>query len=394
MCHEREGERPARPGNPRRGMRSETLNAEPGGDRPAAAQSRPSAGIDDVIVVPLVLIVLAARTLLHVVLATLIHILDYAFPILLQLIRFPLFTMRIIGDGAVLGLNGLVGWLPVPGTKQQAWRERLGRGWSWLRRKLSYRAFEEALHHAFERGMGWMFRTCRRLTPGGALLVIAGAVLWLPVSFGIATAMHAVLLAKALVLPAWMQLLHPLATIIAKSKLMVLPVYPAAWPQAKQHPFPQAVFRLYRYVAALDLVQKARYRYRQAKRLSAETGAVLERAAARAGLTGWSTIALARCNDLAAAIRTATRAAAIRTVTTASRLPLIGAIVRNYSAHYESVGPAHPEKFSKRAGGFFARWSIKFSAEYYEAKERAEAAKALKIAAAQASAMGRPGAGG
>ena len=40
--------------------------------------------------------------------------------------------------------------------------------------------------------------------------------------------MHAVLFAKVTSWPAWMQLLHPLATVIAKSKLLVLPVYPAA----------------------------------------------------------------------------------------------------------------------------------------------------------------------
>jgi hypothetical protein len=380
---------------PRRGMRSEALNAEPGGgDPPAIAQGEPGPGIDDAIIVPLALVALAAKKLLLLALSILIHILDYAFPILLQLARFPLFTMRIIGDGAVLMLKGMVGCLPISGPAQQALRERLSLGWSWLRRKLSYRAFEEALHHAFEGGMGWMFRTCRRLTPGGALLVIAGAVLWLPISFGIATAMHAVLLAKALVLPAWMQLLHPLGTLIAKSKLLVLPVYPAAWPQAKKHPLPQAVFRLYRYVAALYLVQKTRYRYRQTERLAGETHVVLERAAARAGLTRLSTIVLARCNDVAAAIGRAACIAAAWAVRSASRLPLIGAIVRSYSTHYECVGPPHAEKFSKRAGSFFARWSIKFSAEYYEAKERAEAAKALQIAAAQAAVTARPGTGG
>src|SRR5262249_33088422 len=150
--------------------------------------------------------------------------------------------------------------------------------------KISYHAFEQAVHRAFEGGMAWVFRKCRGLTPGGALLVIAGAVLWLPVSFGAATAMHAVLIAKATSLPAWMQVLHPLATIIAKSKLLVLPVYPAAWPQAKQHPFAQAVFGFYRYIAALGLVQKTRCRYRQVERAAAAGAIVLKDAAARAGL--------------------------------------------------------------------------------------------------------------
>src|SRR5437667_188547 len=75
------------------------------------------------------------------------------------------------------------------------------------------------------------------------VLVILGAVLWLPFSFAAATVMHAVLIAHVASWPAWTQLLHPLATIIAKSKLLVVPVYPAAWPQAKKHPFVQVIFR-------------------------------------------------------------------------------------------------------------------------------------------------------
>ena len=104
--------------------------------------------------------------------------------------------------------------------------------------------------------MAWVFKTCRALSPRAALLVLIGAVLWLPISFGVATLMHAVLFAKALSLPAWMQLLHPVATVIAKSKLLVLPVYPAAWPQAKQHPMMQALIRFWNYLAALYLARK------------------------------------------------------------------------------------------------------------------------------------------
>ena len=41
-------------------------------------------------------------------------------------------------------------------------------------------------------------------------LVIGCAILWLPVSFGISTLMHVLLIAHAMTLPAWMQFLHPL----------------------------------------------------------------------------------------------------------------------------------------------------------------------------------------
>src|SRR6188472_3050989 len=99
--------------------------------------------------------------------------------------------------------------------------------------------------------MACVFRTCRHLTPNAALLVILCAVLWLPISFGAATAMHAILFAKVTSWPAWMQLLHPLATVIAKSKLLVLPVYPAAWPQARRHALVQIVFKIYKAITSL-----------------------------------------------------------------------------------------------------------------------------------------------
>ena len=200
--------------------------------------------IEDLIILPLVLLALVLKILSNVTLSILIRILDYAFPVLLQVTRFPLFTARIMGDGITGILRSAVGFLPASSAKRDKWRESLSRYWSWLRQKISYKAFEEAVHDAFERGMAWVFKKCRTLTPRSALLVIAGAVLWLPASFGAATAMHAALIAKATFLPAWMQLLHPLATIIAKSKLLVLPVYPAAWPQAKKHPVVQGLSRI------------------------------------------------------------------------------------------------------------------------------------------------------
>src|SRR6516165_1769939 len=204
---------------------------------PSTAPGGVDLGVDDVVIVPLVLMALAAKKLLQATLSILVHILDYAFPILLQLMRFPLFTVRIIGDALAALLERVIGYLPISVTSRDALRELVSRHWSWLRQRISYKAFEEAVHRAFEGAMRWIFITCRGLTPGGALLVIVGAVLWLPVSLVAATAMHAALIVQAAALPPWMQLLHPLAAFIAKSKLLVLPTYPAAWPQAKRHRF-------------------------------------------------------------------------------------------------------------------------------------------------------------
>jgi hypothetical protein len=322
------------------------------------------------LIVPLVLVALGARKLFRATLSVLVHILDYAFPILLQVARFPLFTARIIGDGAAAALKGVVRFLPMSGTARDDWRALVSRHWAWLRRKISYKAFEEALHHAFENGMAWVFRTCRTLTPGGALLVIAGAVLWLPISFLAATAMHAVLIAKAASWPAWMQLLHPLATLIAKSKLLVLPAYPAAWPQARKHSLVQATVRFYRVLAAHYLMQKTVHRYRETEHAAAEAGIALGQGAAAVGLSHCSGRLLAGFNDLAAWIRKASRAAMTRTVRGLSALPAVGAIVREYASHYDRAdGQSTEEKVSERISGFFARWSTKFSAGYYEAKE-------------------------
>jgi hypothetical protein len=338
-------------------------------------EGRFRAGFEDVFILPLVIAAWVAKSVSRAVFSFLISILDYAFPIAMQLARFPLFTVRILGDGIIAALKGIIRCLPIDEKNRHLWQELIGQKWSWLRQNLSYRAFEQAVHHAFEGGMEWVFRKCSKLTPRAALLVIAGAVLWLPVSFGTATAIHALLVAKAASWPAWMQFLHPLATIIAKSKLLVLPAYPAAWPQAKKHPFVQALAAIYRDFTNLHLVQKTGYLYRQTERVADNIVGAIARFASLIGLSSLSNSVLSRVNRTAA--RTANAAGdAIRWIIKhLSQAWLIGPIVQNYAAHYDRVEKQNVEKVSERVRGFFGRWSIKFSAEYYEAKEREKAAR-------------------
>jgi hypothetical protein len=344
------------------------LNDQP--QTTASEQSRFYAGLEDLVILPLAAVAVAARRLGRDMLLGLVQLLDWAFPILLQVARFPLFTVRIIGDGVAAALKSIVRLLPVSEQAREAWRQRVSEGWARLRQTISYKAFEQGLHHAFEKGMAWVFRTCRKLTPGGALLVIAGAALWLPVSFVLATVLHGVLIAKASVWPAWTQLLHPLATLIAKSKLLVLPAYPAAWPQAKQHSLVQASFRVYEYLAARYLMRKIGFRYRQTERAATDGTRVLRRSARRTGLRqlfGWLRDGL---NELAARLGKAMRAIATGTMQGLAALPLTGPIIRRYRTHYDAAAEQErPQKPSEKVKGFFERWSIKFSAEYYEAKE-------------------------
>jgi hypothetical protein len=119
--------------------------------------------------------------------------------------------------------------------------------------------------------------------------------------------------------------LHPLATVIAKTKLLVLPVYPAAWPQAKRHPFVQFVFNSYETISCLYVIKKVGFRYRQAE--TARTVAVEK---------------LEQVAGLASAVRWLRKAQVTKGV----------------------------EKPTQKLRAFFSRWSIQFSAEYYEAKER------------------------
>jgi hypothetical protein len=290
-------------------------------------ESRFRGALDDVIIIPLVFVALAVNKILRFILSILMRLLDYAFPLAMQIVWLPLFAARVLGNVIVTVINGALRFLPLSETKRRQWSISIRRNWSWLRRKISYRAFEHAVYIAFESGMAWVFRKCRHLTPNTALLVILGAVLWLPISFGAATAMHAVLFAKFTSWPAWMQLLHPLATVIAKSKLLVLPVYPAAWPHAKKHPLVQLVFKGYQTIKCTYVVKKVGFRYRQAEIAGIAAVERLERTAGLASAVRW--------------LREA-----------------------HVSKHFRV------EKPTQELRSFFSRWSIKFSAEYYEAKER------------------------
>jgi len=289
--------------------------------------SRFRGALDDAIIIPLVSVALAVNKILRFILSILMRLFDYAFPLVVQIIWLPLFAARVLGNLIVTVMNGALRFLPLSETKRQQWSRSIRRNWSWLRRRISYRAFEQAVRNTFERGMAWVFRKCRHLTPNAALLVILGAVLWLPISFGAATAMHAVLFAKLTSWPAWTQLLHPLATVIAKSKLLVLPVYPAAWPQAKNNSFVQLVVKSYQSFKRLYVIRKVGLRYRQAETAGIAAIERLERTAGLASVIRW-----------------------LREAQVAKRLGV--------------------EKPTQKLRSFFSRWSIQFSAEYYEAKER------------------------
>jgi hypothetical protein len=140
-------------------------------------ESRFRGALDDVIIVPLVVVALAANKILRFVLSILMRLLDYAFPLAMQVVWLPLFAAKALGDVIVTVMNGALRFLPMSKAKRRQWSRSIRRSWLWLQRRISYRSFEQAVHDAFESGMAWVFRECRHLTPSTALLVILGAAL-------------------------------------------------------------------------------------------------------------------------------------------------------------------------------------------------------------------------
>src|SRR5215813_2518704 len=132
---------------------------------PCTDESRFRGALDDVIIIPLVLVTLAASKILRFIFAILMRLLDYAFPLAMQIVWLPLFAAKVLGSAIVAITSGALRFFPISEAKRREWSKLIHRNWSRLRRKISYRAFERAVHIAFEDGMAWVFRTCRQLTP-------------------------------------------------------------------------------------------------------------------------------------------------------------------------------------------------------------------------------------
>src|SRR5215472_9099729 len=109
-------------------------------DSACTSESRFRAGLDDVIIIPLVCVALAANKSLRLIFSILVRLFDYAFPFAMQAIWLPLLAVKLIGDVVVSALKRALGFLPLSELRRRRWRRLLRRNWSWFRRKISYRA--------------------------------------------------------------------------------------------------------------------------------------------------------------------------------------------------------------------------------------------------------------
>ena len=69
-------------------------------------ESRFRGALDDVIIMPLVLVTLAANKILRFILSSLMRLLDYAFPLAMQIVWLPLFAARVLGNVTVTAISG------------------------------------------------------------------------------------------------------------------------------------------------------------------------------------------------------------------------------------------------------------------------------------------------
>ena len=238
---------------------------------PAATQDQFRVGVDDTLILPLVLIAFLVNTLYQAAIFIMPFASTFVFASFLRVMTSPLLVAATAGDGMAWLIKRLAELPALPG-RREAWRDLVDRRWSRLRQRMSHKSIAVMAQSVLQRGIAWVFQRCGTLSPRAALLVIASVMLWLPLSAAISIGMHAVLLAYAASLPAWMQLLHPVAAVIAKSKLLVLPAYPAAWPQAKKHAWVQAAFRCVHRMAELNSVRKTAHRYQQTKQTCVQGG--------------------------------------------------------------------------------------------------------------------------
>src|SRR5436190_23787766 len=90
------------------------------------------AGLEDLIIVPLVGLGLALKLLAQAVLLVLVRILDFSFPLVMQLVRLPLFLARIVGDALIAIASGTVKLLPLRDENREEWRTYIGEKWRYL----------------------------------------------------------------------------------------------------------------------------------------------------------------------------------------------------------------------------------------------------------------------
>jgi hypothetical protein len=59
----------------------------------------------------------------------LMRMLDYAFPLAMQIVWLPLFAAKVLGDVIVTVINGALRFLPLSEAKRRQWSRSIRRNW-------------------------------------------------------------------------------------------------------------------------------------------------------------------------------------------------------------------------------------------------------------------------
>jgi hypothetical protein len=73
-------------------------------------ESRFRGAFDDVIIIPLVFVTLPANKILRFILSIVMRLLDYAFPLAMQIVWLPLFAAKVLGNVIVTVTSPAVGF--------------------------------------------------------------------------------------------------------------------------------------------------------------------------------------------------------------------------------------------------------------------------------------------
>lgn len=157
-------------------------------------------------------------------------LLDAAFWLVTRLYRLVEAGIIQLVNRSIPLLHGIVDYLPAlkPETRWR-WKKNIAAGWD--KAKVKYLAIKHRIHRWVEKKEQQVFGWGKKLPPDKAMFILIAASLFVPVSTALGFAGH-FLIGKFL--PLSLQWLQILPISLPKLKIFLLPLYPAAWPQAKK----------------------------------------------------------------------------------------------------------------------------------------------------------------
>jgi hypothetical protein len=145
--------------------------------RAPAEQSPFRTGIDDTVILPLVLVALLANALYRAARLIVPLAFDLVSALFLRVLTFPLLVAAMLGDGTAWLTKRRAGASSLPGAKRDASHDPGTRCSPGLRQRITHRAIADAVQGRLREAISRGFQKCEALSPQAALLVIASATL-------------------------------------------------------------------------------------------------------------------------------------------------------------------------------------------------------------------------